>query len=429
MDTIEVHVTLLSTASHNFSFFRFSQLHHNSIPRCCQPPCINFQETKLKNIDNLIIIVIRIIHEWAMNNPTSFSLSQLQSQAEANQQQEQDQEEEEQRARCEWGFTLAAVISPCFPEVPDVLGAIELHGRLLATGGIARKIRIYDLGTSLHPLPQPASVACDFYICAPAKLSSLRFRPGSGGRLIAAGDYDGVVNEYDLDRRLAVSERDEHGGRRVWSVDYSADGSLAASGADDGTAQVWDPRCSAATAAVLSAGSPVCSVEFEKEDQSMYFALGSADKCAYVYDLRNAAAGPVRVLAGHRKTVTYVRFAGGGRVVTSSVDGCHRLWEEGGRELRAYSGHRNARSFVGMAVCRAGGLIGSGSESNEVFVYDLRWGDPIWVQDFDGGLNDGGFVSAVCWREVSENECALIAGGSNGVVKIFAAKRKEEFII
>ncbi|KAF2315632.1 hypothetical protein GH714_040146 [Hevea brasiliensis] len=75
-------------------------------------------------------------------------------------------------------------------------------------------------------------------------LSSLRWKPGSDSRVIASGDYDGVVMEYDLERRVPIFERDEHGGRRVWSVDYSHwDPVIGASGSDDGTMQMWDPRC------------------------------------------------------------------------------------------------------------------------------------------------------------------------------------------
>lgn len=328
-----------------------------------------------------------------------------------------EQEREAELARCEWDFDICTVMSPPTREVSDVLGAIEIDpsNRLLATGGIARKLRIYTIA------PIPASMdQCDFYICTPAKLSSLSWR---GSAAVGAGDYDGVVTEYDLERRVAVFERDEHGGRRVWSVDYSASGELAASGSDDGTAHVWDTR-SAAFVGSVNACAAVCSVQFDKL-QGFHIGLGCADKCGYVYDLRSLSR-PVSVFSGHRKTVTYVRFACGGRVVTSSVDGCHRLWEADGTGVREYRGHRNARSFVGMAVCNGGGLIGCGSESNEVFVYDLRWGDPIWVQEIgsvDGG-DQRGFVSAVCWREVSEDECALVAGGSNGVVNIFAGRRK-----
>lgn len=340
--------------------------------------------------------------------------------------EEQERELEHELARREWDFDLCTAISSRAQEVSDVLGAIEIDpsGRLLATGGIARKIRIYSFLSLLQndiPASLDHAAACDFYICTPAKLSSLAWR----GSVVGAGDYDGVVTEYDLERRIAVFERDEHGGRRVWSVDYSASGDLAASGSDDGAAHIWDTR-SAVSIGSLNACAPVCSVEFEKQ-QGVYIGLGCADKCGYVYDLRNLS-GPLSVFSGHRKTVTYVRFARSGWVVTSSVDGCHRLWDVDGREVRAYRGHRNARSFVGMAVCKGGGLIGCGSESNEVFVYDLRWGDPIWVRQF-GSRDDEdgverGFVSAVCWREVSENECALVAGGSNGVVQIFAGRRK-----
>lgn len=91
--------------------------------------------------------------------------------------------------------------------------------------------------------------------------------------------------------------------------------------------------------------------------------VGSADRHAYVYDVRAVSAGPVAVFAGHGRAVTYVRFAGWpGRVVVSSgTDGSHRLWDwvgggggGGVEELRAYSGHANALRFVGMSVWRTG---------------------------------------------------------------------------
>ncbi|KAK8951207.1 WD repeat-containing protein RUP2 [Platanthera zijinensis] len=338
-----------------------------------------------------------------------------------------------ERARREWDFRLSTVVSPpssTASDASDVIGAVEIDqsDRLLATAGIARKIRIYTLAGLL---PSDAdlrhSSACDFYICAPAKLSSLRFRPGSGSRVIAAGDYDGVVTEYDLDRRTSISERDEHGGRRVWSVDYSPAGDMAASGSDNGAARIWDTRCPAEGTVVHNGISPVCCVEFDGADCGPLIALGCADRNAYVYDLRAVGAGPVSAFGGHARTVTYVRFVGGGRMLSSGTDGAHRMWEaRGEREIRAYRGHKSGRSFVGMGLWRKGGLIGCGSETNEVFVYDLRWGEPIWVKSF--GRAGAGFASAVCWcggRDGSGggDDCMLIAGGSDGVLQIFSGRR------
>nr|AGT15884.1 hypothetical protein SHCRBa_004_O05_R_50 [Saccharum hybrid cultivar R570] len=324
-----------------------------------------------------------------------------------------DKDAELSPPRCEWEFRLAATVpTTALPGASDAIGSVDFDptGRLLATGGIARKIRMYDVASMLlldsagsggGAVPGPA--AC---ICVPAKLSSVRWRPGgaASASVVGCGDYDGVVTEYDVERGVASWERDEHAGRRVWSLDYAPGAAMAASGSDDRTAHV---------------------------------------------------------------AVTYVRWAGPGparRVVTSAADGTHRLWEWGGasaagaevveagaaREVRSYSGHASARSFVGMGVWRGAGLVASGSESNHVFVYDLRWAKPIWVHPFfashgHGGAHGpvttgpgqvdagGGFVSAVAWRQGSHNDDAgdldggaLVAGGSDGVLKVFTSRRRRE---
>ncbi|KAK1261093.1 WD repeat-containing protein RUP2 [Acorus gramineus] len=350
-----------------------------------------------------------------------------------------------EKARHEWDFTLSKLITSTSraSNTSDTLGAVELDpsNRLLATGGIARKIRIYNL-TNNDALSADHADIC---ICVPAKLSSLCWRPEPGsrvGRVVCAGDYDGVVTEYDVERSTPLSERDEHGGRRVWSVDYSRaqhQHPLGASGSDDGTAHVWDAR-SSSEGLKIKRGSPVCCVEFDPAGSGL-IALGCANQKAYVYDVRRVGE-PVTVFDGHRKTVTYVRFLGEGRMVSAGIDGCLKQWEvvgsgEGGvgRVVRTYEGHVNERRFVGLSVWREGGLMGCGSESGEVFVYDLRWGEPIWIGAFSGGGGgDGQFVSGVCLRggggggvgmeEVVGEKCTLVAGGSDGDLMIFVGDRK-----
>ncbi|XP_056160079.1 WD repeat-containing protein RUP2 [Syzygium oleosum] len=343
--------------------------------------------------------------------------------------------QEEERARCEWDFHLSAVVSSAAASSSDTLGVIEIDppGALIATGGIARKIRIYSL-SSLVPQESDLtttafsehSSACSYYICTPAKLSSLRWRPGSGGRVVGSGDYDGVVTEYDLERQVPVFERDEHGGRRVWSVDYSSSGpAVGASGSDDGTMQLWDPRCgdggrclSMVRPGEAGRSTAVCSVEFSRFD-GVTLAVGCADRRAYTYDLRNMS-GPVRFFDGHAKTVTYAKFLGLHAMVSASIDGCLKLWSVADTcAVRTYRGHVNTRSFVGLSVWPDGGLIACGSESDRVFVYDARWGEPIWAHRFESG-----FVSSVCWKQAGSDRCTLVAGGSDGVLQLFVGARK-----
>ncbi|KAF2942645.1 WD repeat-containing protein RUP2 [Oryza sativa Japonica Group] len=346
-----------------------------------------------------------------------------------------DDEDKLSPPRCEWEFRLAATVpSPALAGASDSIGSLDFDptGRHLATGGIARKIRIYRVAEPSSP------AAC---ICVPAKLSSVRWRPG-GGEAVAAshvgcGDYDGVVTEYDVERGVPVWERDEHEGRRVWALDYARGGGAAtmvASGSDDRTAHVWDPRAPAGAAgswATARAGGAVLCVEFDPAGGPQ-LAVGSADRRAAVHDVRALGRGAVASMDGHGRAVTYVRWAATARrVVTSAADGTHRLWalpapaaaETAAREVRSYSGHVSGRSFVGMGVWRGAGLIASGSESGHVFVYDLRWSKPIWVHPFS---HADAFVSAVAWRQLAgdDSDGQLVAGGSDGVLKLFTTHRR-----
>ncbi|KAK2653829.1 hypothetical protein Ddye_013685 [Dipteronia dyeriana] len=347
--------------------------------------------------------------------------------------------------RCEWDFNLSTVVSSVAGAATDALGVIEFDpsDTLVVTGGIARKIRLYSVNSLLAgcggggvALLDHAS-AFEYCICTPAKLSSLKWRPGSGGRVLGSGDYDGVVTEYDLERKVPVFERDEHGGRRVWSVDYSRwDPAVGASGSDDGTMQMWDPRCDGggtcvATVQPSAARSSVCCVEFNPFGGGLV-AVGCADRKAYGYDVRKMS-DPVIVFDGHKKTVTYIRFLDANTLVSAGTDGCLKLWNTNdSRTIRTYKGHVNSRSFVGLSVWRHGGLLGCGSENNHVFVYDRRWGDPIWVHGFESQLSRSarpaetgtGFVSSVCWRQVGDDHCTLVAGGSDGVLQVYVGKKK-----
>lgn len=381
------------------------------------------------------------------NSSTSQHHSLLASSSTTRQPQNQGLllQEYQEQARCDWDFTLSTVVSnssSVVGPVSDALGVTEFDpsDTFLATGGIARKIRIYNLKSLLSKESSGNGVtfldhasACDYYICTPAKLSSLKWKPGSGARVIGSGDYDGVVMEYDLERKIPVFERDEHGGRRVWSIDYSHwNPTIGASGSDDGSMQMWDPRCEGDNCVAKVhpnvTRSPVCCVEFNPFGGST-IVVGCADHMIYGYDIR-MMSHPVIILQGHDKTVTYARFMDYHTLVTSGTDGCLKMWDtdEPSRLVRTYKGHVNCRRFIGLSVWRRGGLICCGSENNQVFVYDRRWGEPIWVHELESLSCDGGsdgFVSSVGWSQEGEDECTLVAGGSDGVLQVFIGKRKQ----
>ncbi|KAK9914236.1 hypothetical protein M0R45_038026 [Rubus argutus] len=358
-------------------------------------------------------------YEWEMSN-FSFPFQQTATLQNHKQQEEDNDKDEadehtETATTSEWDFTLSTVVSTSAAtgSFSNTLGVIEFDPTetLLATGGIARKITIYSVNSLLPAHGDDVvlldhAAACDYYMCTPAKLSSLRWRPGSNSRLLGSGDYDGVVTEYDLETRLPIFERDEHGGRRVWSVDYShSDPGLGASGSDDGTLQMWDPRCeggdSVAKVHPSEARNPVCCVEFNPFGGSL-LAVGCADRKAYAYDVRRMA-GPVLTFDGHGKTVTYVRFLDGRTMVSAALSG-YPFGETAG-----YSG-------AGRKIIRCLCTIRGGANP-----FGCMRFEPMGSQ----GSDDRGFVSSVCWRQMgSEDHCTLVAGGSDGVLQVFEGRRK-----
>jgi len=63
-----------------------------------------------------------------------------------------DKDAELSPPRCEWEFRLAATVpTTALPGASDAIGSVDFDptGRLLATGGIARKIRMYDVASML----------------------------------------------------------------------------------------------------------------------------------------------------------------------------------------------------------------------------------------------------------------------------------------
>ncbi|CAI5468415.1 unnamed protein product [Closterium sp. Yama58-4] len=277
-------------------------------------------------------------------------------------------------------------------------------------------------------------------LCCAAKLSSVMWVPGSSG-IIGAGDYDGVFAEWDIEKGLCVSEREEHEGQRIWSVDYSqwmgSNGKpMSVSASDNGAVCLWsaDSEDSVGMIRLASGKRAICTAKFgpAKGGENL-LALAGADSKVYLYDLRNLQE-PILSLAGHQRTVSYVRFMGPGSLVSSSVDSTVKLWDVTGsnpsNDVSASTGsssripnaatvsatsnrsylpvagvsnylrascddHLNVRNFVGLSVreldggssfCRGGttrcgkgtsgsagrsGLIATGSESNELVIYHV----------------------------------------------------------
>ncbi|KHM99919.1 Protein SPA1-RELATED 2 [Glycine soja] len=272
-----------------------------------------------------------------------------------------------------------------------------------AAAGISKKIKIFEFNALFND-----SIDIHYPVVEMSNRSRLSCVCWNNyiQNYLASTDYDGAVKLWDANTGQGFSGFTEHE-KRAWSVDFSLKKSLA----------------------TIRNVANVCCVQFSTHSSHL-LAFGSADYSAYCYDLRNLR-NPWCVLAGHRKAVSYVKFLDSETLVSASTDNMLKIWDLNktspvGLSTSAcsltLSGHTNEKNFVGLSV--ADGYIACGSETNEVFAYykslpmpvtSHRFGsiDPISGKETD--VDNGLFVSSVCWREKSD---MVIAANSSGCIKV-----------
>lgn len=298
----------------------------------------------------------------------------------------------------------------------------DRDGDFFATAGVNKKIKVFECDAILmedrdihYPVVEMAGRSKFSSICWNTYIKSQ----------IASSNFEGVVQVWDVTRSQVLREMREHE-KRVWSIDFSsADPTLLASGSDDGSVKLWSINQGVSIGTIKTKAN-VCSVQFPS-DSGHSLAFGSADHKIYYYDLRNSRA-PLCTLAGHNKTVSYVKFLDSVNLVSASTDNTLKLWDlsvctsrSNEPPLQSFTGHTNVKNFVGLSV--SDGYIATGSETNEVFIYHKAFPMPALSFKFSGTdvlsgpeMDDAAqFISSVCWRGQSST---LVAANSTGNIKI-----------
>lgn len=334
----------------------------------------------------------------------------------------------------------------------DIACGIEFeeHGWLFATAGVSKQVRVYSLASCLrggmsegYAPGVPATQGPLRVHRMASKLSSLAWNPDHPG-VVTVGDYDGVVNQIDLESGHLVIEADEHAGRRVWSVSHSLlRPHVVASGADDGRIVLWGGSgLHEVTARVTppSNGASVTGVHLSPHNENL-LAAACADSCAYLYDLRRLTA-PIATLQGHSRPLSYVKFLDAHRVVTAATDGTLATFDfsptadpdtgvassPGVRRTHRFTGHHNYKNFVGLAVRPEDNLVACGSESDHAYAYSMSWEVPLVAHKFTGaGISRAPgappFCCAVAWQPATATPgCppVLAAATSDGMVRMLA---------
>jgi WD40 repeat protein len=144
---------------------------------------------------------------------------------------------------------------------------------------------------------------------------------GLGGKILAAGNEDGLVELWNVANWRKRQTLRGHSAR-VTSIVVAGDGKTLASGSADETVNVWDIDSETRTAQ-LKVGEVTRALAISKEGK--WLACGYADGAVKIWDV--ATKKELRTLLGHTEFISAVAFSPDGRTLASaSHDGNVRLW-------------------------------------------------------------------------------------------------------
>jgi WD40 repeat protein len=196
-----------------------------------------------------------------------------------------------------------------------------------------------------------------------------------------------------------------------------------ASGSEDGTVRVWDPRTGEQTATLEGHQDEVNAVCAVTVDERNLLASGGSDGTIRVWDPRTGE--PTATLEGHQDEVYAVCAVIVGErnlIVSGSHDGTVRVWDpRTGEPTATLQGHQGEVNALCPVTVDERNLLASGGSDGTIRVWDPRTREQTaMLEGHHGGVN------AVCAVTVDERNL-LASGGNDRRLRLWDLQRSKHY--
>jgi WD40 repeat protein len=239
------------------------------------------------------------------------------------------------------------------------------------------------------------------------------------GRILASGGTDRTVRLWDLAdldsaprqaRSVPLLRTLSGHAARVWSVAFSPDGKLLASGSFDGTIVLWDVEAGTMVRALKHHATTYSRLAFSPDGQSV--VAGGEDGTIHYWDVATGEAQPPRT--GHTGLVRVVVFSPDGRLRASAgFEKKVRVCEAAsGKLVRSFTTETVVTNLVFSPDNKTLAAVGFGPDPR-LRLWDLASGQETELR---GQAN---FTAALAFHP---RQPLVATGSSGGMVRLWDAK-------
>jgi WD40 repeat protein len=170
---------------------------------------------------------------------------------------------------------------------------------------------------------------------------SLAFSPD--GKILASGSQDCTIKLWEVSSEREISTLKGHR-KYINSVAFSPDGKILASGSKDKTIKLWEVSTGREITTLWEHSYGVSSVAFSPDGKTL--ASGGQDKTIKLWDVRTGQK--ISTFNGHLSYVSSVAFSPDGKTLASSGgDKTIKLWDVcTGQEISTLEGHSDVVESV-----------------------------------------------------------------------------------